>query len=77
MELFSELFVYSDQSVTCPYCGASSEIILDMQHTIDVTQVHKCVDRNCLKEFVMVFDADFDYYHKEPDEQYLFSEAHD
>ena len=63
MELFSELFVYSDQPVTCPYCGTSSEVILDMQHTMDITQVHKCMNQNCLSEFVMVYDIDFVYYH--------------
>jgi hypothetical protein len=77
MELFSELFVYSDQPVTCPYCGASSEVILDMQHSRDVTQVHKCMNQNCLREFVMIYDVDFDYFHKEPDKQYLFSERDD
>lgn len=60
MNLFSELFVYSDQPVSCPLCGASSEIILDMQHTKDSLQVHKCLNAKCKHEFVMVYDEDFD-----------------
>lgn len=77
LELFSELFVYSDQPVSCPYCGASSEVIFDMQHTINVTQVHKCLNKFCMSEFVMVYDVNFDYYHKEPEKQYLFSDWDD
>lgn len=74
MDLFSELFVYSDQPTTCPYCGARSELIGDMQNSTDLMQVHKCMNIRCQIEFVMIYDKDFDYYHKEPEKQYLFSE---
>jgi hypothetical protein len=41
MALFSEIFIYSDQPTTYPYCGADSEIVLDLSHTTDQTQIHK------------------------------------
>ena len=58
MELYSELFVTTDQPTTCPSCGLRTEIIFDMQHTRDVTQVHKCLAEVCQKEIVMVQDDD-------------------
>ena len=73
MALYSELFVYSDQQVACPHCGMRTEIIFDMQHTRNATQVCKCMNKHCMSEFVMIYDGDFDYYCKEPDKQYLFS----
>lgn len=60
MDLFSELFVYTDQPVTCPYCGARSEVILDMNGTKENKQVHRCINNRCEHEFVMVYDEDFD-----------------
>jgi len=56
MELYSELYVSTDQPATCPSCGARTEIIFDMQHTRDFTQVHKCLSEICQREFVMVQD---------------------
>ena len=58
MELFSESVVLANQPATCKSCGARSEIIFDMQHTRDLTQVHKCLSELCQKEFVMVQDDD-------------------
>jgi len=58
MELYSELYVSTDQPATCPTCGARTEIIFDMQHTRDLTQVHKCLSEICQKEFVIVHDDD-------------------
>jgi transcriptional regulator NrdR family protein len=60
MELFSEIFIYSDQPITCPYCGADSEIVLDLSHTTDQTQIHKCINSKCEYRFVMQYDVDFD-----------------
>ncbi|MBS1742065.1 MAG: CPXCG motif-containing cysteine-rich protein [Bacteroidetes bacterium] len=60
MELFSEIFIYSEQPTNCPYCGASSEIILDLSHTPDQTQIHKCMNVKCENEFVMQYDEEFD-----------------
>ena len=59
MELFSEIFIYSDQATTCPYCGANSEIILNLSHTMDQTQIHKCMNLKCEQEFVMQHDEEF------------------
>ena len=56
MQLYSELYTFADQPTTCPSCGTRSEIILDMQHTRDLTQVHKCLSEICQREFVMVQD---------------------
>ncbi len=54
---FSEVIVYSDQPTTCPKCGLRSEITVDLSHTNDVTQIHKCPNEKC--EFVMQYDIDF------------------
>lgn len=66
MELYSKIFIYSDQPTTCPYCGWRSEIFLDLSHTKDQTQVHKCGNLKCNEEFVMQYDKEFDYYHYAP-----------
>ena len=60
MELFSEIFIYTDQPTVCPYCGAGSEIFLDLSHTTDQTQIHKCINAKCEHEFIMQYDEDFD-----------------
>jgi hypothetical protein len=57
---FSEVFIYSDQPTTCPKCGVRSELVLDLSHTKDETQIHKCPKHNCEYEFVMQFDEDFE-----------------
>lgn len=57
---FSQVFIYSDQPTTCPKCGLRSEIILDLSHTKDVTQIHKCPNEKCEFQFVMQHDEDFD-----------------
>jgi len=57
---FSEVFIYSDQPTTCPKCGLRSDVILDLAHTKDVTQIHKCPNKKCEFEFVMQYDEDFD-----------------
>ncbi|CAN5293694.1 hypothetical protein BH09BAC2_BH09BAC2_03830 [soil metagenome] len=52
---FKKIFIYSDQPVTCPKCGVRTEIILDLSHTIQQTQIHKCND-NCKFQFVLQAD---------------------
>jgi hypothetical protein len=59
MELFSEIFIYSDQPTTCPCCQSRSEIILDLAHTIYQTQIHICMNVIFKHEFVVVNDLDF------------------
>ena len=60
MITFSEAFIYSSHPTTCPKCGLRSEIILDLSHTKDQTQIHKCHNKKCEYEFVMQNDEDFD-----------------
>ena len=57
---FSEIIIYSDQPTTCIKCGVRTDIILDLSHTKDKTQIHKCPNVKCEFEFVMQYDADFD-----------------
>lgn len=57
---FSDLFIYSANPTTCPKCGLRSEIILDLSHTKDQTQIHKCPNEKCGFEFLMQYDKDFD-----------------
>lgn len=57
---FSETNLYSDQPVTCPNCGLRSEIILDLSHTINQLQVHRCPGAECRGEFVMQCDENLD-----------------
>lgn len=60
MKSFSEIFIYSDQPVTCPNCGSTSEIMLDLAHTKYQTQIHKCMNIKCEYEFKMQYDEEFD-----------------
>jgi transposase len=57
---FSKVYIYSDQPTTCPRCGLRSEIILDLSHTKDITQIHKCPNKKCEFEFIMQYDEEFD-----------------
>lgn len=56
---FSEVFIYSDQPVTCPKCGLRTEVILDLSHTINQTQIHRCYSAECNFEFVIQSDFEF------------------
>lgn len=49
---FKEVITYNNQPVTCPDCGNRSEIILDLSHTTEQTQIHRCLYKNCQNEFV-------------------------
>lgn len=60
MTNFIEVFIYSDQPTSCPKCDSRTEIILDLSHTMDETQIHKCLNKKCEYEFVMQYDIDFD-----------------
>jgi transcription elongation factor Elf1 len=56
---FSEVFIYSDQPTTCPECGMRTEIILDLFHTKEQTQIHKCPSVGCNFEFEVQNDFKF------------------
>jgi predicted RNA-binding Zn-ribbon protein involved in translation (DUF1610 family) len=53
---YSEVYVFTDQTTTCPKCGSRTEITLDLIETQEQTQHHKCLAANCGFEFVMQND---------------------
>jgi hypothetical protein len=57
---FSESFIYSDQPTTCPKCGVRTETIVDLFHSTEQFQIHKCPNEKCSFEFIMQYDIDFD-----------------
>ena len=61
MDLYREVFIYSDILTTCPYCLRRSEFIADLSHTNTKTEIHKCIYTDCeFHEFIMQYDADFE-----------------
>jgi hypothetical protein len=60
MNIFDEVQILSEQPTNCSKCGVRTEIILDLSHTKDKTQIHKCLNDECLETFVTQFDVDFD-----------------
>ena len=50
---FRNVFMYSDHPTGCPRCGARTEIILDLSHTKEMTQIHECIGTDCRFMFVM------------------------
>jgi hypothetical protein len=50
---FENVYLYSDQPTTCPKCGSRTDIIMDLSHSTDQTQVHKCLAHECEYEFVI------------------------
>jgi len=52
----SYVLLANDQPVTCPKCGARTNIILDLSHTTNQTQVHRCLNRKCTNLFVVEKD---------------------
>jgi hypothetical protein len=43
MNLFDEKFIKTEQPTICPFCGNRTEIILDLSHTSQETQIHQCL----------------------------------
>lgn len=41
--LLDSVIIRSDQPTTCPFCGARTDIILDLGHTVEGTQIHQCL----------------------------------
>ncbi len=54
---FNEIITYNDQPLTCPSCGNRTEIVLDLSHTIEQTQIHKCLSHMCECKFVTQKDS--------------------
>lgn len=60
MDLYKEVFIYSDIPTTCPSCLRRSEIIANLSHTNTKTEIHKCTYSDCeFGEFIMQYDEDF------------------
>lgn len=53
---FRNVLVFSDQPVTCPRCGARTDIILDLSHTKNEAQIHQCLAEGCSSVFVVEKD---------------------
>lgn len=58
MIYFKEVIVFIDQPVTCAKCGSRTEITLDLSHTNNNVQVHKCLNCHCQLEFVVESDKE-------------------
>ena len=57
---YSDIYIYSDQPTTCPKCSSSTEIVFDLSHTNNMTQIHFCHYYNCKFQFIMQYDEDFE-----------------
>lgn len=57
---FQEVYIRSEQPTTCPKCSSRTEILMDLSHTKDETEIHKCLNPSCKEKFVVQYDADFD-----------------
>ena len=53
---FFEIYFYGDQPSTCPKCGSRTEIIFDLSHSKNQSQVHQCP--GCNFEFAMQSDTE-------------------
>lgn len=50
---FQEIFILNDQPTTCPKCGIRTDIVLDLSHTTNKIQIHKCFNEQCNYQFVV------------------------
>lgn len=50
---YKEIILFSDQPITCPKCGSRTEILLDLSHTKNQTQIHQCLALRCNFKFVV------------------------
>jgi hypothetical protein len=53
---FREVLIINDQPTTCPKCGARTDITLDLSHTKNQTQIHKCYNEDCNCQFMVEED---------------------
>jgi hypothetical protein len=56
--LFNNILLLNDQPVNCPNCGKRTEIIFDLAHSINGTQIHECLGERCGKIFVTENDEE-------------------
>jgi hypothetical protein len=62
MIVFSEVYVFSDQPTICPNCSSRTELMLDLSHTKDKTEIHKCLNIICKFEFATQSDEEIEKY---------------
>ncbi|MEP6466147.1 MAG: hypothetical protein ABJB05_07560 [Parafilimonas sp.] len=48
-----EIFIISDQPVTCPYCGRRTNWLADFSHTNSKTSIHECINHEPEYLFIM------------------------
>ncbi len=53
---FLEAVITSDQPITCPKCGVRTDIVLDLSHTTNQTQIHECLNKECNYQFIVEKD---------------------
>ena len=53
---FQEVLIINDQPTTCPKCGMRTDIVLDLTHTTNQIQIHRCSDEECNCQFVVEKD---------------------
>lgn len=58
-KLYEVVFLLTDQPATCPLCGARTDILLDMSHTVYEAQVHQCLSAYCQFEFATQTDLEY------------------
>lgn len=58
--MFTEVFLNNDQPMTCPVCGSRTDILFDLGHSINQTQIHECLSENCKMIFVSERDLEFE-----------------
>ncbi len=56
---FYSIYLYCEQPSTCPTCGVRTEIIIEWSHTNCEADIHRCLNPDCLREFLMGEDEDF------------------
>jgi len=62
MEAFSIVYIMNDQLTTCPFCGARSDITLEVANSEECRQYHRCLNPKCQFEFIM--EQDLEMYEK-------------
>lgn len=53
---FTSTYIYTDQPETCPKCNSRTEILLDLSHIKEQTQINKCLSNICQFEFAVQID---------------------
>jgi hypothetical protein len=57
--LFDIVYLVNDQPTTCGKCGSRTNVIFDLSHSNDGTQIHECLSESCKAIFVTMEDKEF------------------